>query len=205
MSGETRSLLAGNGAGLIREIALASRIQRGLENLYRIDRSADVDDFVTHAGDGEREALLLRETEGGLELSLRLPRLDGALDPVCQIIEGVSHFVYIANRAARAQETTQLELELQAEVDKYIVLAASIERFDAGKSRELRERLYDGVSFTHEPGTTLGDRYRVANDRARRFTGRLEREFIAPSRFRELRDELRRFFHLSQAEKLRAA
>jgi len=198
-------LLVGNGAGLVREIALASRIQRGLENLYRIDRAANVDDFVTHAEDGEREALLLRETDSGLELSLRLPRLDGALDPICQIIEGVSHFVYIANRAAREQETTQLELELQAEVDKYIVLAASIESFDERRSRELRERLYDGVTFTHEEGTPLGERYRVANERARRFTGRLEREFIARARYRELREELRRFFHLSQAEKLRAA
>lgn len=198
-------MLVGNGAGLVREIALASRIQRGLENLYRIDRAANVDDFVTHAEDGEREALLLRETDSGLELSLRLPRLDGALDPICQIIEGVSHFVYIANRAAREQETTQLELELQAEVDKYIVLAASIESFDERRSRELRERLYDGVTFTHEEGTPLGERYRVANERARRFTGRLEREFIARARYRELREELRRFFHLSQAEKLRAA
>lgn len=201
----SQASLVGNGAGLVREIALASRIQRGLENLYRIDRAANVDDFVTHAEDGEREALLLRETDSGLELSLRLPRLDGALDPICQIIEGVSHFVYIANRAAREQETTQLELELQAEVDKYIVLAASIESFDERRSRELRERLYDGVTFTHEEGTPLGERYRVANERARRFTGRLEREFIARARYRELREELRRFFHLSQAEKLRAA
>jgi len=201
----SQAALVGNGAGLVREIALASRIQRGLENLYRIDRAADVDDFVTHAEDGEREALLLRETDGGLELSLRLPRLDGALDPICQIIEGVSHFVYIANRAARAQETTQLELELQAEVDKYIVLAASIESFDERRSRELRERLYDGVTYTHEEGTTLGERYRVANDRARRFTARLERDFIAHARYRELRDECRRFFHMSQGEKLRAA
>ena len=201
----SEALLAGNGAGLVREIALASRIQRGLENLYRIDRAANVDDFVTHAEDGEREALLLRETDGGLELSLRLPRLDGALDPICQIIEGVSHFVYIANRASREQETTQLELELQAEVDKYIVLAASIDGFDERRSRELRERLYDGVSFTHDEGTTLGERYRVANDRARRFTGRLERDFIARARYRELRDECHRFFHMSQGEKLRAA
>jgi hypothetical protein len=206
-------LLEGNGILLVKEIALAGRIQRGLENLYRLERAADVDDFITHAEGDEREALFVRETDDGhLELRLRLPQLstDGHhLDPMCQIIEGVSHFVYLADRASRDRETTQLELELQAEVDKYVVLASSmLERdslFDDGTSRRLRERLYAAVEFQHAPGTTLGERYRVANDYAWRFTGRLEREFIARARFGELRTELRRFFHMSQADKLRAA
>ena len=200
--------LEGNGALLVREIALASRVQRGLENLYRLDRAANVDDFVHHAGAGEREGLLVRETSDGLELRLHLPRLGPSgedLDPICQIIEGVSHFVYLADRASREQATTQLELELQAEVDKYVVLAASLESFDERTSRRLRERLYEGVAFIHPPDTVEGERYRVANDRARRFTGRLEREFIARARYAELRAELRRFFHMGQGDKLRAA
>jgi hypothetical protein len=100
---------------------------------------------------------------------------------------------------------TQLELELQAEVDKYVVLAASIDGFDERRSRKLRERLYDGVLYIHPEGTPEGDRYRIANERARRFTGRLERQFVAHARFGELRDELRRFFQMSQSDKLRAA
>ncbi len=207
-SSEGPRALEGNGVALVREIALAGRIQKGLENLYRLDRSVSVDDFVAPAGagEGEREALLVRETDNGLELSLRLPRLgNGALDPICQIIEGVSHFVYLADRAARDRETTQLELELQAEVDKYVVLAASLDGFDEASSRRLRERLYEQVAYTHAEGTELGERYRVANDSARRFTGRLERSFVAHARFDELRAELRRFFHLSQGEKLRSA
>jgi len=208
VTARTTTGLEGNGALLVREIALASRIQLGLENLYRLDRAANVDDFVHHAGDGEREGLLVRETDGGLELRLHLPRLDDAgerLDPICQIIEGVSHFVYLADRASREQTTTQLELELQAEVDKYVVLAASVDGFDERTSRRLRERLYERVAYVHAPDTVEGERYRVANDRARRFTGRLEREFIARARYAELRAELRRFFHMSQGDKLRAA
>lgn len=206
----TTSQLEGNGAGLVREIALASRIQRGLENLYRLDRTVDVDAFITHAREDEREALLVRETENGLELRLRIPRLgcagDGSnLDPICQIIEGVSHFVYLADRASRARETTQLELELQAEVDKYVVLAASLESFDQRSSRRLRERLYESVVFAHGPDTVEGERYRVANERAWRFTGRLEKDYVARARYAELRAELRRFFHMSQGDKLRVA
>lgn len=198
--------LAGNGAGLVREIALANRIQSGLERLYRLDRAADVDAFVTRAEQGEREALFVRESEDGvLEMRLRLPALEGGLDPVCQIIEGVSHFVYLADRAQRNREATQLELELQAEVDKYVVLAASVEAFDEIVSRKLRARLYDEVSFEHEADTELGERYRVANDYARRFTARLERDYVSRARYGDLHAELRRFFHLGQGEKLRAA
>lgn len=199
-------LLEGHGAGLVREIALASRIQRGLENLYRLDRAANVDEFVFAAEEGEREGLFVRETNDGLELRLHLPRLRAEeLDPICQIIEGVSHFVYVADRAQQNRATTQLELELQAEVDKYVVLAASVEDFDHAVSRRLRDRLYKGVQYVHSAHTIEGERYRVANERAHRFTGRLERELVATRRFTQLRAELRRFFHMSQSDKLRAA
>lgn len=206
-------VLEGNGAGLVRELALASRIQRGLETLYRLERGVDLDAFVTEGDVGEREALFVRESEDGLELLLRIPRLgertldiDGAgLDPLCQIIEGVSHFVYLADRASRERETSQLELELQAEVDKYVILASALEGFDARTSARLRERLYEGIAFTHEADTVEGERYRVANEHARRFTGKLEREYVQRGRFGELQGALRRFFHLGQGEKLRAA
>jgi hypothetical protein len=204
----TARALEGNGAGLVREIALASRIQGGLERLYRLDRAADVDAFVMAAREDEREALLIREAEdGALELSLRLPRLDldDGLDALCQIIEGVSHFVYLGDRASHGREATQLELELQAEVDKYVILAAALPSFDDHASRRLRERLYDDVTFVHEADSPLGERYRVANACARRFTTRLEREYVARARYGEMQIELRRFFHLGQGEKLRAA
>jgi hypothetical protein len=200
--------LEGNGVGLVREIALASRVQRGLETLYRIDRSCDVDGFVAPARDGEREALLIREGEdGALEMSVRLPRMtEGTdLDTICQIIEGVSHFVYIAHRASLEREATQLELEVQAEVDKYVVLAASIAGFDESTSKTLRERLYERVSFVHDVASLEGERYRVANACARRFTARLEREYVARARYGELQGALRAFFHMGQGEKLRAA
>lgn len=209
MSLHREALLAGNGAGLVREIALAGRIQAGLERLYHLDRAAAVDDFVVGADAGERETLFVREAEdGALEMLLRVPRLGeggGDLDAICQIIEGVSHFVYVAERAARQRETTQLELELQAEVDKWVVLAASVPEFDARASQRLREQLYDRISFVHEEETERGERYRVATVAARRFVARLEREFVARARFGDMQRELRRFFHLGQGEKLRAA
>jgi hypothetical protein len=145
-------------------------------------------------------------------MSVRVPRLarrafdvtsDKDLDPLCQIIEGVSHFVYLALRARESREATQLELELQAEIDKYIVLAASLDPFDPPASARLRRSLYERVSFAHPADTTLGQRYRVANDLANRYTWRLERDYLAPRRFDGLRAELRRFYRMGQEDKLR--
>jgi hypothetical protein len=199
--------LAGNGVALVRERALATAVQGALERLYQLDRVADVHPFLRPAEDGEREALLVRETEDGLEMALRVPQLVGEaeLDPLCQIIEGVSHFVYLSHRAHAEREATQLELELQAEVDKYVILAGAVANFHVRESAALRERLFDQVAFEDDGGTERGERYRVANDLAHRFVRRLERDFVHARRFAELRGELRRFYRMGQEEKLRVA
>jgi hypothetical protein len=206
-------LLEGNGAGLVRERAIAEKVQHALERLYQLDRVADVDDFLEPADDGEREALLVREaSDGAIEMSLRVPRLgakaidvarDADLDPLCQIIEGVSHFVYLADRARVDREATQLELELQAEVDKWVVLAAWLGRVDVAASATLRRRLYEDVTFVHGPGDEHGDRYRLANERAHAFVRRLERAYLPAGRWPEMRAALRRFYRVGQEEKLR--
>ena len=211
----TGHLLEGNGAGFLRERALAVAVQNALERMYQLERTAGVSDFLHPANDGEREGLLVRDAgDGTIEMRLHLPALarrefdvatDGDLDPLCQLIEGVSHFVYLAERARTDRETTQLELELQAEVDKYVVLAATVSRrFDVGVSETLRARLYEMVAFEDEAETDAGERYRVANALANKYVRRLEREYVARDRFGDLRVELRRFYRLGQEEKLRA-
>jgi hypothetical protein len=213
--GATERLLEGNGAGLVRERAVAEAVQRALERLYQLERLADVDAFLQEAEAGERETLFVREAEdGALEMALRIPRLgnktidlarDADLDPLCQIIEGVSHFVYLAERARVGREATQLELELQAEVDKFVVLAAWLGEPDVRASETLRRRLYEQVSYAHDDATELGHRYRVATARAHAFVRRLEREYVEGRRWSELRAALRRFYRVGQEEKLRLA
>ena len=200
--------LAGNGVALVRERALAGAMQEALERVYLLDRIVDVGDYVLGAGEGEREALLLREAaDGALEVSLRLPQLVGeaSLDGLCQIIEGVSHFVYVVERARAGRTTTQLELEVQAEVDKWLLLASSIRGFDVGRSAALRARLYERVAYASDSASDEGERYRVANEVAHAFVRRLERGYVQGARFVEMRAEMRRFFHEGQEEKLRIA
>jgi hypothetical protein len=212
--------LVGNGAELACERALAARVQGALERVYQLERVADVGEYLRSAEAGEREALLLREADdGALEVTLRLPRLasreetavadsttaaaDRRLDGLCQIIEGVSHFVYVVERARRQRATTHLELEVQAEVDKWVVLADCMHGFDARRSAELRAQLYENVSFQHDGESEMGERYRVANDTAHAFIRKIEGDYVESARYGELRAELRRFFHVGQEEKLR--
>ena len=204
MTGERK--LAGNGVELMRERTLASKVQEALERVYQLDRVAHVEEFVRSAENGGRESLVLRQAEdGAIEVGLQLPRLqvEAKLDALCQIIEGVSHFVYFVERARLQREATQLELELQAEVDKWVVLAASMHSFDKRRSVSLRTRLYEGVSFRDEAESEAGERYRVANDVAHRFVRRLERDYVERARYADMHAELRRFFRVGQEEKLR--
>nr|MCU0655638.1 hypothetical protein [Polyangiaceae bacterium] len=157
-----------------------------------------------------REQLLLREEQEEVALAVHLPAqgLDpGApplsLDVFCQIIEGVSHFIYLAARIRQNLPSTHLELELQAEVDKFALLAlAPLLRGEGAMVWKIHSRLYEQASFLHEEGSVEGDRYRLATRLAARFSARLQGRLS--SREATLR-RLRAFHRAGQADKIHLA
>ena len=181
---------------------LLRRLQRRLERFYHLEETPDVRGFVRESPElGDREALLLRESEGELEVALVVPgTAANESDEWLQLAEGVSHFVYVTNRARQELPSTQLELELQAEVDKFVLLVLEQSPFDRGEAFEVHARLYESVRFLHEAGTEQGDRYRTANDLAARFVRRLMS--YGPL---STHAALRRFYRAGQAEKIRLA
>lgn len=195
--------------------SLPARIQAALCRLYGIDDAPAVDDFIRPCeGEIDREVLLLREDGDGVEIAVHLPQsaLDGRaqlrFDEVCQVIEGVSHFVFLVERARRELPLTQLELELQAEVDKYVIFVHDLHdgrRFEPHRAARVRARLFEAVSYLDPPGTEKGDRYRLANDLAARFAGMLEKRFARQGRFEQLLHALRRFYAAGQYEKINLA
>ena len=157
---------------------------------------------------GAREAVRIRQArDGALEIEIRTPPLCSArrLDTICQLIEGVSHFVHVADRARRRLPTTQLELELQAEIDKYMLLVLSRKSFDPEHAQLLHAQLYERVRFAHPEGTVLGDRYRLANHLAAAFVRKMEVRYAKKGRRGELRDAMVRFYGMGQADKIRFA
>jgi hypothetical protein len=183
-------------------------VQQRLERFYDLAPTPSIDSFSRPALDGEREEVLVRDRGEHVELAVTLPAAglhsedrSLPLDVLCQVVEGVSHFVYLAAKIEAGDPTTQLELELQAEVDKFAMLAfAPLVEGDREAAHAMHARLYDDVRFLHAAGTEHGDRYRVANDLAARFCARATREPASAARVRLLR-----FYRGGQGEKIRLA
>jgi hypothetical protein len=214
---------------------LVRELQALIATLYDVPVEHDVGDFLItsaahaaalqgHSGvPPTDEQLLIAEGEDGVELGLYvdsavLGRLgehcplrelsEVNLADYCTALEGVSHFHYFAWSAQCSREVSLLELELQAEVDKYasalrLMLAQREGRFPA----ELFHRLFERVSFLPHLGAEDRHRYAEAHRFAARFCSRLEERFLRPRRARPeaMLAQLRSFYRLGRHAKLRHA
>jgi hypothetical protein len=177
---------------------------------------------ATAACGASEETLLVAERRDGLDLGLYLDakllerlaaseplaRLtDDNLEDFCTALEGVSHFHCVAFSAARDWPVSLLGLEMQAEIDKYAVsvLLAGSQRGGA-LVRGLHERLFARVRFREDLDAALAQLYAKANRYAARFCRRLEEKFLQrrEARVPEMLAELRRFYRLGDAGKLRS-
>jgi len=185
------------------------RIQSELERFYGLERAPNVTRFVREGDQGSREVVLLRESADELEIALFLPPeskqipAGGALSDVwLQVAEGVSHFVYLVERARVSLPVTKLELELQAEVDKFVLsLGFTGFSFSANGARDLLDRMFDSPRFLDPENSEAGERYRLAHHLAARFVSRV---VVANDRGRA-RERLRAFYRAGQADKIRIA
>lgn len=210
-------------------------LQAMLAGLYDAPAEHDVGDYLitdgAHAaallGAGEAppadEQLLLAEDVDGLELSLYVDRAvlerlgtrcplhslsDDNLADYCTALEGVSHFHYVVWNAVRSRAVSLLELELQAEVDKYAsALRLLLAQRDGRFPGELLHRLFDRVVFLPTLSEQQRARYEEAHRYAARFCRRLEERFLRRRQARPeaLVAELRAFYRLGSHAKLRHA
>lgn len=203
-------------------------LQKYLTDIYQADHGFSVTDFLITdpalagiLGSGALvpntdESVLLSQDGDGLSLSVyldeevlrRLDRADpltalkpGQLDDLCKVLEGISHFNYIVWRARQDQSVKLLELEMQAEIDKFVsTWTMALDQNEFELARRLHGWLFEEVSFNPELDREQVERYRAANDFAARFchglASRLDRDGD-----RAL-EELRRFYRLSQADKI---
>jgi hypothetical protein len=209
---------------------MLDRIQRTLSELYDVEIESSVRDFVCDAetvraavGEGlERgEVLLVAEEKDGIAVGLyvcphavdALDRHDGdawlderGFEAACLATEGVSHFLFLMFRAENDDAVSQLELELQAEVDKYAagLLAGNGVGAIRARSRSMRWHLFERARFLDPAHTEAGQRYRKATEVAARYAAWLEHRFVVSGDFDALRTELRRFYRLGLREKLQA-
>jgi len=205
-------------------------LQQRLQVIYDLDNEYEVDTFLIsdarlarqldsrHDARPIPEKLLVRQHSDGVDVSLFLQQEllhklasddptqalhQGNFADFCTVTEGVSHFVYLTWNAHHARSITLFELELQAEVDKYILAAALLaEQCGGSLPHNLPHVLFDRPRFDTQLNHEEQQRYRLANAYARRYCHGLHR------RLRELGDgvlitrELRQFYRLLHHKKI---
>lgn len=208
------------------------QLQREFEHLYRLDPAPNVSQFLVEPEEGVREALLVYNNDPEVSTtnasSDEEPKTDTddlyvalALDPkvleslgdphlaetnleaFCLAVEGVSHFLCVIHRAREGRTVSALELELQAEVDKFVAALMLVRRCQKLAPRLLLEILYGNFSLN----TNLTDdekfRYQQAALLAQRYAQRLETLFLRKRRLLAMIYELRHFYRMSMSKKRR--
>ena len=170
-------------------MVLLKEMQTLLARLYDAPVAHDINDFLlsdlirvrdlTGVEAHTDEQVLVREDQDGVrvgvyissEVLARLTKHDPmrALDDdnladFCTVLEGVSHFHYLMWSVNRGRNVSLLELELQAEVDKYATALALLTRQREGRfPHALHARLFHHVGFVPTLATESRRRYEAAN------------------------------------------
>lgn len=209
--------------------------QRQLEQIYELEIPLCVDDFLItdrevfksihgeHASDDPQveETLLVAQDGENLDVSLyiseevmnRLAADDpeanlhkGNIADFCTAIEGVSHFVYLVWNASYRRGISLMELEMQAEIDKYVSTAFLFGRQSDGRvPSSLHSWLFEDPEYDSTLDGQSLERYRDANYYASRYCARLEKRYMGPNGRAGLFNDLRRLYRLTRNAKLSCA
>jgi hypothetical protein len=213
---------------------ILKQLQDLIGDIYDVSISHDVYDFLVTdrdhlpaaartRGPTDEELIVAQPEEGGsgeIAMSLYLDpelleRLDRA-DPMERLhdgnvadywtaLEGVSHFLYLAWNAGHDKPVSLLELEMQAEVDKYVGSYWLMRRqFPDRFPAELLRLLFERTRIDSRLAGGREDLYREASRYAQKFCRRLEQSLRgAQGRSQaEVLAELRRFYRLTNARKV---
>jgi hypothetical protein len=193
--------------------------------MYRVSTDLDVGDFLVDDDERRalqpdrtpREQLFVKEEAGGMRIGLfvegaTMERLR-ARDPRERLdernladfmlaLEGVSHFVYLAHRARAERVVSAVELELQAEVDKFAVGLLVCWDQTGAPPADLRERLFHRTQLHADLSQEERSRYALANDAANEYAASLEARYVRRGAVADMLSELRRFYQQGLSGKL---
>lgn len=204
-----------------------SHLQALLNDFYDLPLGYDIYDFLitdevlagalNEGGRPADEKLLICEDGAEAAVSLYLhaglvERL-GKDDPTTRLsasnladfwmaFEGVSHFTYYAYRAGIEKPVTLLEMELQAEIDKFVATVMLLHNQGDRPPRGLHHWLFAAPTFVSDLSRNELERYEYANYYAARYCAALWPRLATRFRASELQPELRRFYRYSQPAKI---
>lgn len=199
---------------------MLQNIQKWMESAYRLESRTPVSHYLIdhptvlsylgkdHPLVAAEEVLLVTgansEFELGLYLHPSILRSQGREDVERRshrwltAAEGVSHWLLVSERLSQGQELTQLELELQGEIDKFFFARLGAQHLELLPHYHLErpaslEALHHGHRQTYETARRLAQRY----------CHQMMKEYLCGRSFDGLFEELRRFYRLSHWQKLK--
>lgn len=196
------------------------QIQQQLESLYQTETKENVEHFLVTAPAPKfkQESLLVKYTSGELAIGLFIaPKILNTLqnhNPFSSFdghnlkafliaVEGVSHFVYLLKKASENNPVTQLELELQAEIDKYLLACFLFTFHRQAIPPFLFSYLFEEMQW--QPSLTRKEkwRYKEANRFATKFCTHLDQQYIRYGYWTQLIETARHFYRLNHWDKIR--
>ncbi|MFK8079455.1 MAG: hypothetical protein AB8B97_04155 [Granulosicoccus sp.] len=200
---------------------LLADLQNRIESRYDLDIPYCIEQFVScdksvadrlaseQANEGlprpsiDEEVVFIHQHDDALEFTVYvdealLAAVDNSqadLDGLCTVVEGVSHAVCLLWHAHNDRQIRPIDLELQAEIDKFMILIE--EQSDARERRHLHSQLFANCKLIPSQGTVLHERYRTASKLASRYCHWLNHRFSADGDKASLHQELARFYRLS--------
>lgn len=207
-----------------------AQIQAELAAIYQTPLNYDINDFLitdaglaatltpSHASMNNQERLLVRSGVDDLCLSLYIDdsvvmRLsvddptaslhEGNFEAFLIALEGVSHLNYVIWNGERDNPVTLFELELQAEIDKYVTCTKLFSAQQGGNiPGALHRVLFDSSHFDTALDSVELQRYQDANYFAAKYCAALRRRFPGHHGQPSFLRELRAFYRLTRNEKV---
>lgn len=203
---------------------IIERLQHLFTRLYDLPTVPDIAAYLITTGPApryeriagnrfpKREAVFVKECDDALELGLYLhpqilKRLEASgqqwpIDDLSCAAEGVSHFLYLSDRYQHGRSCSLLELELQAEVDKFLALHLLTLESTGTIPPDLFARQFNSPDYDAELSADEIERYQTASHFAAKFCRALRDRSFFPYRPHTLVAAAKPFFHRDLQGKL---
>ncbi len=213
---------------------MLSHIQKIIEKIYKVETFLDVENYLIHeplsntltnqdscniksqsskgylfiSQDGEELKLALylgRETISNLKnIHLQKDFRSSNLSDFFLATEEISHFIYAVWNAMNNRQISIFEMELQAEVDKYIAAIFYSSSINSGRvpAKNIKKQLFEDSVLNPDLLSEERERYRDANRMAMKYCHYLESNYLRKNDIPSLLKNIRHFYRLGQNGKI---
>ena len=208
--------------------SLLEQVDEVLTDIYRLNTQIKAKDFVLPPGDKNLTGALLihqlsekPKKEDVIELGLLFhPSIYQNLSTATQesfeswthsqyqsfsvLVEEVSHFRFFVFNAETSRKLSQLELEVQGEIDKFLLFYLFLSQSEKKETVNFAtnfSRIFEQFSYESTLTAEAKERYQTANQIAREYIQKNRGLFLSSEHFSELLQLLRKFYRMGSEDR----